>query len=197
MKFIRLFSLKMAARGMKVEDVKVQYIDRRHHGAKITVTAVQGQFSGYHPEVFVAWNHLMSTKSEYIVQTRIVTLTTGELFTNIYVSDPSSTTGMRVPVRIKLGIGQFLTTTTLKKGSGMGSGVSLKAEKLVIDDVQVLEHPREVVRKLGLQRFNSLVKKVVNSHMLEKALASVIRKEWKSTYVPLPRARLPTYSYKK
>ncbi|EEC06946.1 hypothetical protein IscW_ISCW004664 [Ixodes scapularis] len=185
----------MAARGIKVEDVKVQYADRRHPGAKITVTSVHGQFNGYHPEVFVGWNHLMSTKSEYIVQARIVTLTTGELFTKIYVSDPSSTTGIMVPVRVKLGTAQFLTTTALKKGSCMGSGVSVKAEKLVIDDVQVLDHPREVVRKLGLQLLNSLVQKVVNSHTLEKSLASAVRKEWKSTYVPLPRDRLPTYSY--
>ncbi|KAG0430179.1 hypothetical protein HPB47_022915 [Ixodes persulcatus] len=71
---------------------------------------------------------------------------------------------MRVPVRIKLGIGQFLTTTTLKKGSGMGSGVSLKAEKLVIDDVQVLEHPREVVRKLGLQRLQQFGQEGVRVH---------------------------------
>ncbi|CAN7944332.1 unnamed protein product [Ixodes hexagonus] len=195
MKFIRLFSLNLAARGIKVEDVKVQYKDKNHPGMKISVTAVQGEFRGYHPEVFVAWNHLMKNESEYVVQIRIITNSTGELAAKIKVNDTSGTTSMEMPVKVKLGSGQFLTTITLKKGSGMGSGVSVKAEKLVIDDIQVVGHASEVTRKLGRQLVDNLVKKVVATHLIEASLTSALRKEWKSTFVHLPRARGPTYSY--
>lgn len=189
-RFLRLFATAFSSRGIKLRNLRFSYVDNYHPGVRVHAKTVRGIFSGGRPELSVAGAKFTQNALDYILQLPILLVHPGEVTAKLQFKYTNRHITSWMPVRIKLGYVKFLATVAVKKATGMGSWVGLKATKIFIQKYGVTSGADYwILKKMGRRAVNQLVKEMMKTKFLEDALTFYLTKLWRRRAFPVFNVR--------